>query len=405
MARTNRRLWPLGALLALVAMASGLRPCAAEIVQPRGMICEALPVPFIQPNHPTLRLEAMMLRPAAAGHYPLVVISHGSPRQAGDAKAKTSDWADWIADDFVRRGFVAATVLRRGYGHSEGVVTEGYGTCKDPDYRAAGLASAQDIVQAVGYFQKQPYVDPDRILLIGVSAGGFGSIAAASLAPPGLVGVINFAGGRGSTSADVVCNESDLIDAYGAYGRTVRVPSLWIYSRNDHFFSPELAQRMFAAFRTSGGASAELIIAPPYKQDGHNLIFGQPMWRDAVYDFLKRNGLPFAAPSLPPPRATGEIARAFADYLATPNYEKAFVVGEGGSYGWASGRASLDEALAVARENCANHCNVVYALDDTLAAAGAGPAAQSSTPPPATKPVGVTPESAGAEMIRRLLKQ
>ena len=313
MARTNRRLWPLGALLALVAMASGLRPCAAEIVQPRGMICEALPVPFIQPNHPTLRLEAMMLRPAAAGHYPLVVISHGSPRQAGDAKAKTSDWADWIADDFVRRVFVAATVLRRGYGHSEGVVTEGYGTCKDRLPRRRISQRARYPFRPSAIFKSSLYVDPDGYF----ADRGFGGwiwfdrrrLAGAS----GARGRHQLCRRPRIDLGRRCCNESDLIDAYGAYGRTVRVPSLWIYSRNDHFFSPELAQRMFAAFRTSGGASAELIIAPPYKQDGHNLIFGQPMWRDAVYDFLKRNGLPFAAPSLPPPRATGEIARAFAD--------------------------------------------------------------------------------------------
>ncbi|MGA8410429.1 MAG: hypothetical protein WB756_01605, partial [Xanthobacteraceae bacterium] len=71
------------------------------------------------------------------------------------------------------------------------------------------------------------------------------------------------------------------------------------------------------------GAPGELIIAPPYQRDGHNLIFGQPIWRDAVYDFLKRNHLPFAAPTLaPPPQATAEFVQAFKDYLATPNYER-----------------------------------------------------------------------------------
>ena len=275
-------------------------PCTADVVQPRGLVREPVFVPFTQSGGATLRLEAIVARPATAGRFPLVVISHGSPRRISEAKNRNLDWADWIADDFARRGWAAATVLRRGYGASEGAVADSYGTCNDPDYRAGGLAIAQDIVQAVSYFQKQPYVDPARVLLLGVSAGGFGSIAAASLAPAALVAVVNFAGGRGSVSADVVCKPDALIDAYGAFGRTVRVPSLWIYSENDHFFGPDLARRMFAAFRNSG-APAELIIAPPYGRDGHDLIFGQPLWRDAVYDFLKRNHLPFAAPVLPPP--------------------------------------------------------------------------------------------------------
>ena len=239
------------------------------------------------------------------------------------------------------------------------------------------------------------------MLLVGVSAGGFGSIAAASLAPTGVVAVVNFAGGRGSVSADVVCKPDELVEAYGDFGKTVRVPSLWIYSQNDHFFGPDLARRMFAAFRSSG-APGELIIAPPYQRDGHNLIFGQPIWRDAVYDFLKRNHLPFAAPTLaPPPQASAAIAQAFADYLATPNYEKAFVIGPGSAYGWASGYNTADAALAAAREQCEQNCKVVYAIDDTLADAAAG-----SQPPalPASSAPATTPAAAGAEMVRRLLQ-
>jgi dienelactone hydrolase len=391
---TSRRRPCKYAVLVAAAIAVVTSPCEGDVVQPRGLVRELVSVPFSQPDGTTLRLEAIVARPATPGRFPLVLISHGSPRRISEAKNRDLDWADWIADDFARRGWAAATVLRRGYGASEGAVADSYGTCNDPDYRAAGLAMAQDIVQAVSYFKKQPYVDPTRVLLVGVSAGGFGSIAAASLAPAGLVAVVSFAGGRGSISADVVCKPDALIDAYGAFGRTVRVPSLWIYSENDHYFGPDLARRMFAAFRNSG-APAELIIAPPYGRDGHDLIFGQPLWRDAVYDFLKRNHLPFAAHVLPPPpQATAEMAQAFADYLATPDYEKAFVVGTGGYYGWASGYASVEDAVAAAREECGKkHCGV-YAIDDTLGDAGSM----------ATSPTVTTPAGAGAEMMQRLLK-
>lgn len=405
----NRRQLLRGAVLIAAAVAATMSPCAADVVvpdlpdvvQPRGLARELVSVPFSQPNGPTLRLKAIVVRPAASGRFPLVLISHGSPRRIADAKKRDLDWADWIADDFARRGWAAATVLRRGFGASEGAVADSYGTCNEPDYRAAGLTTAQDIVQAVRYFQKQSYVDPTRVLLIGVSAGGFGSIASASLAPAGLVAVVNFAGGRGSVSADVVCKPDELVEAYGDFGKTVRVPSLWIYSKNDHFFGPDLAQRMFAAFKNSG-APGELIIAPPYQRDGHNLIFGQPIWRDAVYDFLKRNHLPFAAPTLPaPPQASAETAQAFADYLATPNYEKAFVTGPGGYYGWASGYNNADAALAAARAQCEQHCNVVYAIDDTWAGASAG--SQATAPPAGTATV-TTPAAAGAESVRRLLE-
>lgn len=398
--RLHRRRSLTSAALIAAAVAGITSPRAADVVQPRGLVRQLDSVPFSQPNGPTLNLKAIAARPATAGRFPLVVISHGSPRRITEAKKRDLDWADWIADDFARRGWAAATVLRRGYGASDGAVADSYGTCNEPQFRAAGLMSAQDIVQAVRYFQKQPYVDPTRVLLVGVSAGGFGSIAAASLAPAGVVAVVNFAGGRGSVSADDVCKPDEPVEAYGDFGKTVRVPSLWIYSQNDHFFGPDLARRMFAAFKSSG-APGELLIAPPYQRDGHNLIFGQPIWRDAVYDFLKRNHLPFAAPMLPPPpQASAAIAQAFADYLATPNYEKAFVIGPGGAYGWASGYNTADAALAAAREQCEQNCKVVYAIDDTLADAAAG--SQPPAPPASSAPA-TTPAAAGAEMVRRLL--
>jgi hypothetical protein len=205
-------------------------------------------------------------------------------------------------------------------------------------------------------------------------------------------------------STDVVCNPDDLVAAYGAYGRTTRVPSLWIYARNDHFFGPDLAQRMFAAFRDSG-ASGDLVLAPPYKDDGHNLIFGQPMWREAVYDFIKRNGLPYAAPVLPPPPGGTKVEQAFAQYLATPDYEKAFVIGDKGSYGWARGYSTLEEALSRARRECDNHCGTVYALDDTLAAGGSAPVAQSSSPPATPRPVSITPNGGATKPMDGRLQQ
>ena len=401
-APTYRRRPRRRAVLVAAAILVITSPCAADVVQPRGLVRELVSVPFSQPDGATLRLEAIIARPANPGRFPLVLINHGSPRRISEAKKRSLDWADWIADDFARRGWAAATVLRRGYGNSDGAVADAYGSCSAPHYRAAGLSTAEDIVQAVGYFQKQSYVDPTRLLLVGVSAGGFGSIAAASIAPPGLVAVVNFAGGRGSTADDIVCQPEELVEAYGAFGKTVRVPSLWIYAKNDRFFSPDLARQMFAAF-TSSGAPAELIIAPPYQRDGHNLIFGQPLWRDAVYSFLKRNHLPFAAPTLaPPPQATPEMAQAFQDYLATPNYEKAFLVGPDGYYGWASGYSSTDAALAAAREQCVQHCDVVYAVDDTLATAG-GSSPQAAAPASPTA-AATSPIAAGAEIVRRLLQ-
>jgi dienelactone hydrolase len=178
----------------------------AEIVQPRGLIRESAVVPFAAPGQAPLNLDGLVTRPAVAGRSPLVVINHGSPRSSADVVGTTPGWANNIANEFARRGSAVAVVTRRGYGHSEGHYAESYGTCERADYTHARLASAADIRQIIGYFRAQPYVDADRMLVAGVSAGGFASIATASLAPPGVIGALNFAGGRGSPSADRVCS-------------------------------------------------------------------------------------------------------------------------------------------------------------------------------------------------------
>jgi len=179
---------------------------------------------------------------------------------------------------------------RRGYGDSEGEWAEGYGSCNSPDYYTAGLESARDIAAAVAAAKALPGVDAGRVLLVGQSAGGWGSIATSTLSIAGVRGVVNFAGGRGSQAPDTVCNEGELVRAAGRYGKAAKVPQLWIYSANDHYFAPPLVRRMHEAF-VAGGGKAELLEVPPYRTDGH-LYFGNvSAWTQSVSAFAARAGL------------------------------------------------------------------------------------------------------------------
>ena len=359
------------ALLAIAAI--GPPAGAAELTQPAGLVREAIALAFRQSDGSHLNLDAVVIRPAMGGRHPLVLVNHGSPRSA-QARVNSASSLTANAIAFARRGWAVGLIARRGYGHSEGNFAEGYGSCEQPNYEGAGLASAQDIVQSARFLQSQPYVDPDRVLLVGVSAGGFGSIASASLAPHGLAGVINFAGGRGSQESDTVCREDILIRAYGSFGNKVRTSTLWVYAENDHFFGPKLARAMFAAF-TAAGAPGELIIAPPFGSDGHGLFSstGIPQWSDLVDDFLRKHRLPTWArpiatplPNLPAPAgASADAVEEFQRYLASQNYEKAFAL-SGAHFTWVSGRPSAQEAIADAVSECGKTCRP-YAINDKLA--------------------------------------
>lgn len=182
--------------------------------------------------------------------------------------------------------------MRRGYGTSGGDYTEGVACERDGNFTASGLIAAGDIRAAFDYFSKRPDVDPKIMIAVGESAGGFSSIALSSIAPQGLVAVISFAGGRGSTGPYQICQQEKLFTAFANYGRTSRVPTLWIYAANDNFFEPRVAKRFYESFTGTGGM-AEFIAHPAHGENGHNLVYrGISLWTPYVDDFLRKHNLP-----------------------------------------------------------------------------------------------------------------
>lgn len=235
-------------------------------------------------------IEVTVFRPEGRGPFPVLVLSHGSPRSAAARREGGRQRMVAQSERFVAMGFAVLVPTRRGYGESGGEWAEAYGRCSAPDYYAAGLETARDLRAAVDAVRGEHWADTARVVLAGQSAGGFGSVAAASGPFEGLVGVVNFAGGRGSLAPGEVCGEDHLVEAMARYGSGTRVPGLWIYSRNDHFFGPALARRMHAAF-TGSGARAEFVEAPAIGLDGHG-YFARAMddWAPRVEAFLARIG-------------------------------------------------------------------------------------------------------------------
>ena len=241
----------------------------------------------------TLELDAMIYKPTGEGPFPAMVMTHGTSRQAADRQKIAADnYYVKNANLFADMGLVVLFVVRRGFGVSDGPYSE---FNKYPDgsrnYTQDGLEAAKDLGAAVQYLQAQPCVDKRKIVLLGQSTGGHSAIATGSLNLPGVAGVINFAGGRGSTGPDEIRDEANLIDSFRTYGKTFRIPTLWLYSENDHYFGPELVKKFLAAFR-SGGAKVTFVPLPPLGEDGHSsFLRGQDNWLDEVYYFLQNIGL------------------------------------------------------------------------------------------------------------------
>ena len=224
---------------------------------------------------------------------PVLVMNHGRATDAvargALGRARFSDAARW----FAHFGFAVAVPTRVGYGVSRGDDVEDSGACGAKNYVPGYRAAAQQTLAALGFMHERADTLKDRDVVVGVSYGGATAIAVAALNPAGTVAVINFAGGGGGdpkARPQDPCSPRRLERLFDDYGRTARVPSLWIYSENDMFFGPALPKAWFKAFREAGGVG-EFVQVPPQGDDGHSTFGRAPtVWQPIVADFLKTHG-------------------------------------------------------------------------------------------------------------------
>lgn len=328
-------------------------------------------------------LAAVMVRPNDARPHPLALLNHGTPREAVERRKMTPWEMLPQAREFARRGWTTVIVMRRGYGDSGGSFAEEAGTCgRHPDFYRSGVDSANDLRAAIAYLSKLSEVDPTRIISVGRSTGGFATVALTANPPPGLVAAISFAGGRGSPAKDKVCDPDDLIDAFRAFGKESRIPMLWVYAQNDHYFSPHLATEFYEAFTDAGGR-AKFVSAGSFGTDGHALfsLGGIKIWPAIVDDFLKSQNLvlrptllalPEPPDNIAPPAQLSATGIAdFRRFLTFPTH-RAFAVSPSGQFGYTFGVRTEKDATRMAEDRCnsaagkTEHCTLYIVDNDKL---------------------------------------
>jgi pimeloyl-ACP methyl ester carboxylesterase len=238
-------------------------------------------------------MRTLIYRPSGAGPFPLLLINHGTSSNAARRQAEDPSVFQPLAQWFVRLGYFVALPQRPGHGATGGPWLEDYGTCENPHYAVAGLAAARSIRAAMSALLRRRDVAKSGVVLVGHSAGAWGSLALASEQPRHLAAVINFAGGLGGRSYDWPnrnCAPERLIQAAARFGATSRVPTLWLYARNDTYFGPKISRAMARAYIRAGGR-AEYHLLPAVGRDGHFLLAtpaAAPLWHGVVRSFLRR---------------------------------------------------------------------------------------------------------------------
>jgi dienelactone hydrolase len=324
--------------------------------------------------HGTLyELETTLFKPPGPGPFPLAVVNHGKPAdnvaialERGRIRYAT------LAHELVKRGWMVAVPMRRGFAGSDGTLPRA--TC---DLAAYARREAEDVAGAVDALAMRRDVDATRMLLIGNSAGGMAAIAYGAAPRPGVKAIVSFAGGlRVGGELGSRCWPTAMVTAFGAIARPGGPPQLWVYADNDRVFPPQVVRDSLDAFRANGG-NAELLMLASVGADGHQVMQhpdGMATWLPEVGGFLQAQGLPFAPQpgsgfaatedidALPAPQACRE---QYARYLRE-RAPKAYALSRSNrACTWAArSENAAEQALAACRRN-APDC-ALYAFDDIV---------------------------------------
>ena len=320
-------------------------------------------------------------RPDGPGPFPVVVFNHGR------APVIRSDPVRWrmpvLARYWTRRGFAVVVPTRIGYGEAgQTIDPEASGACATANFRPVLDNMTAQIARTVEFARTLPWVDRDRVVLTGVSYGGFATIAATARDIPGVVAAVNFVGGLGGNPQvrpGAPCQAHRVAALAAEFGGKSRVPMLWLYADNDTYWGKEWPRRWFDAFTRAGGQAQSASFAS-IGEDGHKLMSGGfPLWRPVVDRFM--GSLGFRQPAAASPL----VASGFADItdtakvphvkpsVRTGGYAKflaadvprAFALAPSGMWAWRSGADAAEVALARCQKSARTTCSL-YAVDDRV---------------------------------------
>ncbi len=290
--RHARRLSCSAAALAAMAMSC----CAAEAVAGE-LIEQTIRIPVRMDWTPTpqksVPLFVTLTYQAGTRHRPFVLLLHGRPTTP-EAFARMGILsypanARWL----VEQGFAVLTPTRIGYGQTGGPDVEFAGNCDAKDYRRPLLAMHSEVRQLLGFARHWPAVDVRHGLVLGESFGALGALALGNGSQPGVLGVVNVAGGDGGdfTQPDHPCASDAVSRAFGGLGASARLPSLWLYSRNDHLWGNLLPRQWFASYQQAGG-QGRFVELEDVPGNGHFMFNRRPLtWHAPLLEFARSVGV------------------------------------------------------------------------------------------------------------------
>lgn len=250
----------------------------------------------------TIRLVTYVYRPLKNDRREVVLFSHGStaglarsPKEALDAPPAP------VIRFFVSRGYTLVAPMRRGRGESSGTYVEEcsvyIGQCTvaeqtallDRQLREALLDSNAVIDQIIlGHLVPRQ----SKLLLAGVSRGGFLSLMLAGERPERVKGIVNFVGGWIGVSDRLTAEENQQrMDTQKVMltraAKRSSAPSVWFYGARDPFYKEGVPQELHRYWRDAGGQGEFIFIDDPSLRRGHIIASEAALWERQVDTMLK----------------------------------------------------------------------------------------------------------------------
>ena len=233
-----------------------------------------------------LVLKGLLLRPQGSEPFPTVLFNHGAARSY-DAVMTT------LGSFFSERGYVFFMPYRRGYGLSSDQapylndildeVAERSGISERGQVLVRQLEGPHltDQLAALTWCRQQPFIDPERIFVIGSSLGGIQALLIASKTRQ-IKAVVSFA-----VAALSWANAPELRLSLLNAARAVKVPIMLIQAENDADTTPSQA---LSAALADANKLHRLKLFPKFGEtttDGHNFgYFGSKVWGPEVLAFF-----------------------------------------------------------------------------------------------------------------------
>jgi dienelactone hydrolase len=241
-------------------------------------------------------------KPQGDGSFPVVIFSHGRFGERDQRWNLKSPVSVGHGNFWLRKGFALVAPVRPGYGDSGGVdrersgATGSGGSCRGtPDFVRLAKTAGEAVLATLDWVRVQPWAKTDKLLLVGQSVGGLATIGVGAVNPPGVIGAINFSGGAGGSpdiSPGRSCRPEKLAEAFQEFGKTIKIPSLWLYAENDLYWGPEEPKEWHKAF-SAGGSKIRFVMTEPVPgaADGHRLLaVGGRLWSPHVNEFIRELG-------------------------------------------------------------------------------------------------------------------